>query len=91
MSEFEERYCLNISLMDTTHREFVELVNQLGDTSKPEFMRLFGDLLKHTEAHFADEKSLMQKGAFPAFREHIDEHQRVLGELHRTNDKVQSG
>jgi len=88
---FEERYLLGVAQMDDTHREFVELVNQLGEAAKPDFIRLFAELLAHTESHFESENALMQESAFPAIGEHRDEHQRVLGELRRINDRVQSG
>lgn len=91
IEQFEQRHLLGLSQMDDTHREFVELVNQLDTADKPEFIGLFGKLLAHTEAHFEIENALMRESGFPAIREHMDEHQRVLGELRRINAKVQDG
>ena len=91
IEDFEQSYLLEVSQMDDTHREFVELLNALDSADKPGFIRLFGKLLAHTEAHFQIENALMRESGFPAIREHMDEHQRVLGELHRINDKVQGG
>lgn len=91
ISEFDQRYLLGIPQMDDTHREFVELLNQLGDANKEDFKQLFHKLVSHTKAHFTLENMLMQETSFPAIREHMDEHQRVLGELDRMEKKVSQG
>ena len=88
---FEQHYLLGVSRMDDTHRGFTALVNQLDAADKPTFITLFGELLAHTKAHFDTENALMRDSLFPAMREHMDEHQRVLGELHRINRKVEAG
>ena len=77
--------------MDATHQEFIELVNQLALADKAMFISLFRQLVEHTETHFAAEKQLMAETGFPAIREHMDEHLRVLGELHRIAEKVSKG
>jgi len=84
-------YKLCIPAMDKTHLQFIELVNRLGAADKTEFINLFDHLLKHTEAHFADETDLMKQFGFPAIREHMDEHLRILGELHRMGEQVRQG
>ncbi len=91
IESFEERYLLGVSAMDETHREFVELVNRLGSAEKAAFIALFDELVRHTEQHFENENELMRETAFPAIREHTDEHQRVLGELKRIGNKVATG
>ena len=88
---FEKRYLLDVSSMDETHREFVDLVNRLDNADKAQFIEMFAQLLAHTEAHFESENVLMHESGFPAIREHMDEHQRVLGELRRIDAKVQNG
>ena len=87
----ESKYQLGVPQMDETHREFMELVNQLDSADKPAFMELFPLLVEHTEAHFDSEQVLMRSTAFPAIREHTDEHQRILGQMHRLADKVAGG
>jgi hemerythrin-like metal-binding protein len=91
IENFDQRYLLGQETMDGTHREFVNLVNRLGEASKKEFIKLFAELLTHTKAHFEQENRLMEESGFPAIREHIDEHQRVLGELDRFAQRVASG
>jgi hemerythrin len=84
-------YRLGVSQMDDMHRRFMELVNQLETAEKGVFMRLFQELVVHTEAHFMVEQELMQTTGFPATREHMDEHNRVLGELGRFGIRVANG
>lgn len=89
--DFEDRYVLGIAQMDDTHREFAGLVNQMESADKSEFISLFIQLIQHTEAHFAAENQLMKETAFPAIREHMGEHDRVLGDLHRLGENVAQG
>jgi hemerythrin-like metal-binding protein len=91
LENFEQAYLLGLEDMDQTHREFVELLNKLDSASKADFIPLFAELLAHTQAHFTTENDWMQQCAFPAIREHIGEHERVLGELHRFNQRVAAG
>lgn len=87
----ESRYLLGVPQMDETHREFTEIVNRLAEADKPGFVELFPILVAHTQAHFDSENELMERSGFPAIREHTDEHQRVLGELHRLAAKLENG
>ncbi len=88
---FEDRYLLGMDSMDETHREFVELVNRLAVADKAEFIPLFAELQAHTQAHFDQEDAWMMSCAFPALREHRDEHRRVLGELDRFGQRAAAG
>lgn len=85
------RYELGIEEMDNTHAEFIELVNVLGVADKGSFKRLFLRLAQHTEEHFQAEKSLMQQYQFPAIQEHLDEHNRVSGELSQIALRIRDG
>ncbi|MEJ2453273.1 MAG: hemerythrin domain-containing protein [Candidatus Thiodiazotropha sp.] len=91
IENFEQRYQLGLMAMDGTHREFVDLVNRLGEADKAGFITLFAELHQHTKRHFEQEMRWMEDSAFPAIREHADEHRRVLGELDRFAQRVASG
>lgn len=88
---FEQRLRLGREQMDNTHREFVDLVNRLGQADKAEFATLYRALIEHTRAHFDAEQVLMEGSRFPATGEHRSEHQRVLGEMTRFGEKVAAG
>lgn len=85
---FEQRYLLDNRDMDQIHREFVDMVNALESADKAPFTDGYAQLIAHTEATFAAEYTTMRNTAFPALREHHDEHQRMLGELQRFGSKV---
>lgn len=91
IEDFENKFLLGIPQMDDTHREFVRLVARFGTADRSEFTSLFARLLAHTETHFLAENNMMRESGFPATREHMDEHERVLGELNRLNRKAQAG
>ncbi len=91
LASFEQDYIVNWPEMDQTHREFVALLNQLNAAPKDTFMTLFPTLLSHTKAHFNIEERWMQDSQFPASREHIDDHQRILGDLNRFAPRVAAG
>lgn len=91
IDRFEQRYRLGVMEMDSTHREFVDLVNHMSDATKEAFIPLFAELLAHTQSHFETENAMMRASGFPAMREHLDEHQRVLGDLRRFSQRVATG
>lgn len=86
-----KRYTLGVEEMDETHLEFIDLVNRMGNAGKQEFIELFRELIEHTEAHFAAENQRMEETGFPAIREHMGEHLRVLGEMSRIGKRVAAG
>jgi hemerythrin-like metal-binding protein len=91
IDNFEQRYLLGIDRMDETHKAFASLVNRLGVAGKKEFIALFSELVSHTKEHFDQEKQWMESSGFPATHEHLDEHQRILGELDRFALRVSAG
>ena len=89
--ENHTQYLLNIKGMDTTHGEFIDLVNRLASSEGGDFKILFNVLVDHTRAHFESENQWMKESAFPAAAEHIGEHQRVLNELIQFQKRVNKG
>ena len=91
IDDFEERYLLGVPAMDRNHREFVDLLNRMVESSNATFAYLFNEMVQHTHAHFAAEEVLMVETRFPATHEHCSEHLRVLGELDWLSARVQTG
>ena len=87
----DDNFLLGLPIMDDTHKEFVELVNQLSDAPDEKFVILFDKLITHTHQHFQQEETLMQESKFPALAEHKDDHQRILGELNQFKKRVDRG
>jgi len=86
-----ERQALGVAEMDATHREFVDLVDALGQATDAEFPALFAQLREHSRLHFENEGKLMKACRFPAIGEHNSEHLRVLGELAAVGRSVAAG
>lgn len=82
---------LGHDVIDRDHGAFAALVAKLQCCSAVDFPTLFGELLEHTDEHFARENALMTESAFPALREHKGEHERVLGEFRQFKERVDRG
>jgi hemerythrin-like metal-binding protein len=85
------QYCLGVDSMDSTHQEFIALVNDLGSATDEEFPQLFQELLEHTESHFTAENKLMEEVRFPPIDIHKGEHHRVLEQMRVIGSKVENG
>lgn len=81
-------FSLNLSVMDDTHREFIDLYNKAVVVNDHDFPELFEQLVSHTINHFTNEDRLMEQSHFPAISEHKSEHQRVINELNYFQNKV---
>jgi hemerythrin len=91
IDDFDARFVLGVPAMDRSHRELVDLLNRMDESSNAAFAYLFPDLLQHTRAHFAVEEVLMRDSAFPAESEHKAEHARILVELQGFAQRVAEG
>ena len=85
------QYCLGVDSMDSTHQEFIALVNSLGCADDEEFTELYEELLRHTDEHFSAENKLMEEVNFPPIQIHMGEHHRVLEEMRRIRKQVKNG
>ena len=73
-----DQFLLGYGPMDTTHREFVDLVGALLAAPDAELARHLDLFADHAERHFGEEREWMLATAFPAAQCHIDEHDAVL-------------
>ncbi|MBK1716127.1 bacteriohemerythrin [Thiocystis violacea] len=91
IEDFESRFLLGVAAMDRNHREFVDLINRMGEASQATFVYLYPEMVRHTHAHFAAEEVMMDQSRFSATSEHRGEHQRVLGEMDWFGRHLQRG
>ncbi len=91
ISNQNEEYSLGIKPMDTTHYEFIALVNLLAEADASRFQQLFIELVAHTEKHFDAENAWMKESSFPAIAEHMAEHRRVFADLKQMEQRVKKG
>ena len=81
IDKLRPEYRLGLAQMDETHMEFIDIVNAIGQVRGAEFSTLYRRLVEHTEIHFSQEEALMEETGFPAWREHHEEHVRVLKDM----------
>ncbi|TCK03605.1 bacteriohemerythrin [Marinobacterium mangrovicola] len=91
LSQFDNNYQLGDAGMDTTHQEFLRHCQETAATTGSEFANKFKKLLDHTQAHFDEEERRMISIQHGAYKEHRADHQRILGDMTRFNERVQAG
>jgi len=87
----QDRLGLGVPVMDGYHHEFLSILSALNTMPDGVFTTLFAELLRHTHEHFSQEEKLMRETQFPAMREHVDEHLRVMGDLESMLARVKRG
>jgi hemerythrin len=73
-----ETYTLGNSLVDSTHREFVEIVNALLAADSTTLDARLDEFAVHAKQHFDQEDRMMAESGYTNARCHIDEHKAVL-------------
>jgi len=89
--EWTKDLALGDERIDTTHREFVVLVDAVAKAADEAMLVAIDALIAHTEAHFGQEKAWMAATAFPSTHCHLDEHAGVLGAMHEVRGYVSQG
>lgn len=69
---------LDVPAMDATHREFVDLLQQVEAAEDGQLLALWTHLIAHTEAHFAQEDRWMEATGFSTGNCHSTQHRVVL-------------
>jgi hemerythrin len=78
---WSDRFKSGLAAMDTTHQEFVALVCSLARVGPADVDARLDRLARHCSEHFAQERLLMERHAFPAAECHIAEHDAVLASI----------
>lgn len=89
--EWSGEFELGESVMDDTHREFVELLNRVGAAADDGLLAALDEFIVHTEAHFGQEDRWMQATAFPPLHCHQGEHANVLEVVREVRKRVAEG
>jgi len=72
---------LELSRMDETHREFVDLLAVVADAADAGLLAAWERLVEHTDAHFGQEDRWMAQTRFASTNCHATQHRVVLKEL----------
>ena len=89
--EWNESLALDKGVMDDTHREFIELLNQLADAADDDVLGVLDLFILHTEAHFAEEQRWMEEMEFSALECHAREHDGVLDTAREVRSRAAAG
>jgi hemerythrin-like metal-binding protein len=82
---------LGQSVMDDTHREFVDLLNRVAAAPEQDLLASLDAFITHTEQHFGEEERWMQEFAFPPLHCHQGEHANVLEVIREVRRRVADG
>ncbi len=77
--------------MDSTHDGFMDLMQTLRDTPPTERLPAYEALVRHTEAHFAQEEQWMAELGLPPQNCHAGQHANVLETLHEVGKRARQG
>jgi len=87
-----EKHLLEYEQMDNLHQEFIDIYNSIVDSSIESYKNVMQKLFEQTKRHFKEEELKMDEFNYPRKKEHIDEHNKVLGEMeyfiNRANSKI---
>lgn len=81
-AEWTPDMALGIPLMDDAHRILVEQIHALQQADGADFGSGLALLIDSLEADFRAEEQIMEAIAYPAIRDHREQHARVLATLH---------
>ncbi len=87
----DKTHLLHFPEMDSTHREFVDLLVRAQRAPDAELQQCIGRLLEHTRAHFEHESGMMNACGLSSCAEHEAEHHRILAELGRMGARAEGG
>jgi hemerythrin-like metal-binding protein len=89
--QWSDTYLLGVEQMDTTHREFIVLLNEVVDAADEQVLAALDRFIAHTVEHFAQEDRWMTDTNFPPLHCHTAEHQNVLGIMREVRGMVADG
>jgi hemerythrin-like metal-binding protein len=89
--EWSNELALGQSVMDETHEEFVELLNRFGAAEDADRLARLDEFIAHTEAHFRQEETWMERMQFPPLGCHRTEHEGVLEIMREVRNRIAGG
>jgi len=89
--EWSDTFDLGYQPMDSTHREFVDIVNVLIHCPDEEFLAAMDKFKIHALSHFGQEDQWMTETEFPAGDCHIGEHDAVMASFEEVYALAKNG
>lgn len=83
-----EKYATGVEVVDDQHKELVNLTNQLyqaclagNESADTVFKRAMHRMVEYVRFHFGFEQNLLERANFPMFREHKQEHDKLIRQI----------
>lgn len=82
--EWRDEFSVGVAAVDHEHRELIALINDahaalgVGDEGVSEFL---GEIYARISAHFALEERMMRERRYDQYREHKEDHEKLLDDL----------
>jgi hemerythrin-like metal-binding protein len=93
---WKDSYSVNAPAMDAQHKHLIELLNSLHEgmtrgAAKDTLGSVLDELIKYTQAHFADEERAMQTAGYPKLFEHKAEHKALTDKVMKFRQDFAAG
>lgn len=85
---WDDGYLVGHSVMDDTHREFVECLNAVLQAPDDGLLAALDAFAVHAQAHFDEEDHWMRSTHFPPGDCHLDEHAKVLASVNAVREAL---
>ena len=89
-------YSVGVASIDKQHKILINIINELNDIlvsgqSEEEIDKVFDALKIYVQKHFAHEEAIMEKYHYPASPEHHHEHQELLNNVLKYEERMKNG
>jgi len=94
--EWNDTYILGIESIDEDHKGLLNLINQLFEAmshgkAKEVLSEIFSKLLVYTKIHFKREEDYFAATNYPAYQDHIMQHELFISKINEMIKQFESG
>lgn len=94
--KWNPKFGVGVDIIDTQHQALFDRVNTLFDAmqagrGKDEIGQTLAFLARYTVEHFRTEEDLMQKSAYPGYKDHKDVHDELTQKVLELQGKLDKG
>ena len=96
MIEWDEKYCVGISLIDKDHKKYIDTINKLifikkNDDNPEGVKEVLRELIDYVLTHFKTEETYMMEFNYPEYQNHKEEHHDFAMKIIEYLDRVING
>ncbi|MDR3334001.1 MAG: bacteriohemerythrin [Treponema sp.] len=96
--KWDERYTVDIPILDDQHRTFIKMTNDLyegclrgGDTAKQYLLEAVQEAAEYAKTHFVVEEQILEKIQYPKFADHKKEHEAFIRQVLQQVKEFEAG